>query len=99
MSVEGRLAKLERQLQVEAGQRRVYSHRQLVALARLCRERGSLPASWDGLVGEPELVIGKDELSPIEAIKATVAAAKERDRIDALKGNNLQPDPAAKETR
>lgn len=94
-TIEGRIAKLERQSQIEAGQRRVYSYAQLVTMARLIQERGSRPERFDDLIGMPELVIGKDEFSPADLIRATVAAAQERDRLDALKVNHLQPIPAA----
>ncbi len=80
MSLESRLAKLEKVANIADGQRRAYSHPQLCMMARHIHDHGRAPENWDGVVGPPELTIGVDDPSPADLINATVLAHQLRER-------------------
>lgn len=79
MSLESRLAKLERERGTEATHRYEWSHRQLLAIARhaLQHDREVLPIErWEELVGAPEELLELGEPSHAELVAACVRRSR-----------------------
>lgn len=72
-NLESRLARLERRVGVAEGQRRAYSHAQLVVMVAYLNEHDDQePENWADVVGIPSDVLGPGQKSHCDLVMESV---------------------------